>query len=112
MSTPPRGRLVSQFANDPEMAELVELFLNELPSRVEALNVAWTSHQVTNLSRLTHQLKGASAGYGFPTIGEAAGKLEGKLRQLGTTQSEAALKGLAGEFKALVELCAQATTGK
>jgi len=101
--------LVSQFANDPEMAELVEVFLSELPDRVRALTAAWDTHQVRDLSRMAHQLKGASAGYGFPQIGDAAASLESKLRQVGVNEAETALKGLAGEFRSLVDLCARAT---
>ena len=67
-------RIVSQYATDPEMAELVELFITELPARVNALRSAWQAGQVSDVERMAHQLKGSSAGYGFPAIGDAAGK--------------------------------------
>ncbi len=102
----PAGRVISEFATDPDMAELVELFISELPARVNALNQAWNGKKVTELTRLSHQLKGASAGYGFPTIGQAAGTLEAGLK--GLDAAAASIDGLAAQFKELVELCSRA----
>src|ERR1044071_1634517 len=102
------GRIVSEFAGDPEMAELVELFITELPGRVSALNAAWTGRQVTDLARMAHQLKGASAGYGFPMIGTAAATLESRLKQLDAATLPASVERLGAEFKALVDLCDRA----
>jgi HPt (histidine-containing phosphotransfer) domain-containing protein len=100
--------LVSQFANDPDMSELVELFVSELPGRIEALIAAWTGRRITELTRMAHQLKGAGAGYGFPTIGQAAGALEARLRGLPAPGPDAAIEAMAREFKALVDLCSRA----
>ena len=106
---PSRGRpLVSQFAGEPEMAELVELFVTELPGRVAALSAAWSEGRVNDVTRMAHQLKGASGGYGFPTIGEAAGKLEAQLRSMARPDS-GSLERIRGEFAALVELCSRAS---
>lgn len=108
MPTPerPSPRTVSEFANDPEMAELVQLFVSEMPARIEALRAAWTQKQLVNLTRLSHQLKGASAGYGFPTIGNAAARLETALKGLDSGPSD--VEKLAAEFRELVDLCASA----
>jgi histidine phosphotransfer protein HptB len=106
MSTPPEpaGRIVSQYASDPEMAELIELFVSELPQRIEALNSAWNESRMTEVTRIAHQLRGACSGYGFPSLGKAAGALEDGLR----TGAADGASSLAGEFKALVDLCARA----
>ncbi len=106
MPTPPErsGRIVSQYANDPEMAELVQLFLSELPKRIEALNTAWTESRITDVTRMAHQLRGACSGYGFPSLGKAAGALEDGLR---TTAAEGA-SSVSDEFRALVDLCSKA----
>jgi len=106
------GRIVSQYANDPEMAELVELFITELPTRVKALQSAWQAGEVNDLTRMTHQLKGSSAGYGFSSIGDAAGALEQRLLSLRDCDSESAIEGLSAEFRKLVELCARASAGR
>src|SRR5882724_4539610 len=70
----------SQLAGDPEMAELIDLFVGELPKRADSVMEAWRSRQLKTLERLAHQLKGSSAGYGFPTIGSAAAKVENCLK--------------------------------
>jgi HPt (histidine-containing phosphotransfer) domain-containing protein len=104
----PSARILSDFAADPEMAELVELFVTELPTRVAALNAAWSGKRLTDLTRLAHQLKGASAGYGFPTIGNAAGALEAGLKKLDAATAQASVERLAREYRELVDLCDRA----
>lgn len=103
--------LVSQFAGDPEMAELVRLFVSELPERLEALTAAWSQRRIADVTRMAHQLKGACGGYGFPTIGQAAANLESRLRTLGASQAEGALESLKAEFGKLLELCSRASAG-
>jgi HPt (histidine-containing phosphotransfer) domain-containing protein len=100
-------RTVSEFANDPEMAELVELFVSEMPERIAALQRAWEEKHLTDLTRLSHQLKGASAGYGFPTIGTAAAVLEADLKRL--NGAEQAIDALAKQFQDLIDLCTSAS---
>ncbi|MEY4513267.1 MAG: hypothetical protein RLZZ450_5389 [Pseudomonadota bacterium] len=69
-------RLVSVFAHDPDMAEIVAGFVAGLPTQVAALLAASGRDDRALLMRLAHQLKGAAGGYGFPTITEAAGRVE------------------------------------
>jgi histidine phosphotransfer protein HptB len=102
------ARLVSEFASDPDMAELVDLFVTELPTRVAALDAAWSGKRIPDLTRLAHQLKGAGAGYGFPTIGTAAGALESRLKQLDATGTQSSIERLAVEYRELLDLCARA----
>lgn len=68
--------LRSSFADDPDMAELVEMFVTELPERVADLTRSYESAAKDELRTIAHQLKGASAGYGFEPIGQAAARLE------------------------------------
>lgn len=109
----PRGQdpsrpLISQYASDPEMADLVELFVGELPERIRALESAWQDQRVEAVTRIAHQLKGSGAGYGFPLIGDAAANLESKLRHQALSDAEAALAKASEDFRALVDLCARA----
>ncbi len=64
----------SSLAADPEMVDLVELFVRELPQRVAALEAAASAGD--GLRRLAHQLKGAGSGYGFAELSAAAAALE------------------------------------
>lgn len=99
--------LISEFATDPEMRELVEQFVQALPERIEALRCAFEQTRLRDLQRLSHQLKGAAGGYGFPTVGEAAARLEAILRQPASAQ----LEDIAQELDALIGLCSRAARG-
>lgn len=75
-TTNPGRPVVSQFADDPDMRELLELFVAEMPFRAEQLRTAAAASDLSSLKRLAHQLKGAGGGYGFSTISSAAGRVE------------------------------------
>ncbi len=100
------GMIRSQHAGDPEMAELIDLFVGELPQRAESVLEAWRSRELHTLQRLAHQLKGSCAGYGFPTIGQAAERVENSLRLRGP--AEVRLEDLAADIKELIALCHRA----
>jgi HPt (histidine-containing phosphotransfer) domain-containing protein len=72
----PLPRLLSTLSGDPEMGELVEWFVEELPGRISSLSDAMRAHDLARLRTLAHQLKGAAGGYGFDQIGRAAGVVE------------------------------------
>lgn len=65
------------------MAELAEIFLGQLPVRIDAMRHAWQEGDLTALRFGAHQLRGAAGGYGFPEVGLAAGSLEDLLRVVG-----------------------------
>ena len=69
-------RLISDMADDEDMAALVEQFVATVPERIGALRAASVTGDRSCLTRLAHQLKGAAGGYGFPRISEAASALE------------------------------------
>lgn len=99
--------LRSQFADDPDMADLVGIFVTELPSRVEGVVTAYRSGDVESLRRIAHQLKGAAGGYGFPTVGDAAAKVEKALKT--STDPAGQLSQMTEDVRALVDLCWRAS---
>ena len=99
----PPASIISEFADDPDMQELVELFRFELPERIAALEASLDRGDTDALARLAHQLKGASAGYGFPTLGEAAAQVERDARHVPTD-----IHRLADSTNDLVDLCRRA----
>jgi HPt (histidine-containing phosphotransfer) domain-containing protein len=108
--TPPnKTPILSQYATDPEMVELIELFLSEMPDRLNALETAWRQAQLPQLTRMAHQLKGSCAGYGFPAIGTAASTLEERLRALAKEAGGEELRRLQAEFNELIDLCRRAS---
>jgi len=66
----------STFAGDPDMQELVEFFVGQMPDRVDALRASFESGSLEELRSLAHQLKGAGGSYGFPQITDSARRLE------------------------------------
>lgn len=106
MSEKPNSRVRSHYSGDPDMAELVQLFVAELPKRLEAMESALRGGEVESLFRLAHQMKGAAGGYGFPSISVAAGKLEAMVKCAGAP--DVALSAAAESLRELVELCERA----
>lgn len=94
--------IVSEMANDADMLELIEMFVEDLPKRAAALEQALRAGELAALTRIAHQLKGAAGGYGFPTITEAAAELE----QCAKTSSDLARLEL--EVRRVADLCARA----
>jgi HPt (histidine-containing phosphotransfer) domain-containing protein len=102
---PANSALRSEFANDPDMREIVEMYVQEMPERIARLNELWSSQQLSELCRLAHQLKGASGGYGFTPVSKAAGSVETTLIKLSEGSAQATLAQLRQQFDELVNLC-------
>jgi CheY-like chemotaxis protein len=62
------------------MRKAVEGFIHRLPARVVSLTELVRAGETEELRRLTHQLKGAGAGYGFPQITEIAARVESLIK--------------------------------
>lgn len=102
MTQPRQAPIVSEFADEPEMLELIALFAAEMPGWVERLEQAWGRRRLADLRRLAHQLKGAAGGYGFSLIGDTAAELEDRL---GEETDEAELEEAGELVDSLVDLC-------
>lgn len=88
------------------MREIVEFFVNDLTARMDSIRDALGRDDRARLKTLAHQLKGAAGGYGFPTIGHAAGAVEREL--LG---QQADLAALQEKVEDLIRLCRSAVPG-
>ncbi|MFK7776877.1 MAG: Hpt domain-containing protein [Gimesia sp.] len=66
----------SIFSDDEDFLELIEMFVDGIEEKIAFLRDASTSDQVEELKVLAHQLKGASAGYGFEDLSQIAAELE------------------------------------
>ncbi len=53
---------------DEDFRELVEMYIEEVPERIIALQDAWDRRDLQVLQRLAHQIKGSATSYGFPEI--------------------------------------------
>ena len=100
--SPHNREIVSKLADDPDMADIVKLFVDELPGRLKAIEDSLTQQDFDALVRLAHQLKGAAGGYGFPQITDAAKALEE------SAQATQDLDRLNTEVRELGDLCQRA----
>lgn len=68
--------IYSDYSTDADMLELVQEFVECLQDRVNDIENAVEADNLSDLTRLAHQLKGAGGGYGFGVISQAAAQLE------------------------------------
>lgn len=106
---PAAGPIRSEFSNDPDMREIVEMYVQEMPERVNKLQELWSTQQMDELKRLAHQLKGASGGYGFSPVGTAAASVERSLMALSEGSATASLEQLRDQFEQLLSMCRRVT---
>lgn len=107
MTLPRRAPIVSEFADEPEMLELIGMFVAEMPEWVKRLRSVWEERRLAELRRLAHQLKGSAGGYGFSVIGDTAAEIEDRL-EAGETEEIEEVREL---VESLVDLCQRASAG-
>lgn len=73
--------LYSTLATDPDLGEIVQLFVEEMPNRTATLRDRLNEADWEGLRRVAHQLKGAAGSYGFEPITPAAARVEDAIRQ-------------------------------
>ena len=91
----PPAPIVSRLADDPQMAQLLERFVERLPGYLHGMQAALASKNYTELQRFAHRLKGAGGGYGYPSLTEAAARLETAAKQADAEVAAQAVEHLA-----------------
>lgn len=95
--------LISDFADDPDMAEIIEMFIDGLSDRIESITTAFEDRNFTTVSGIAHQLKGAAGGYGYPSLSELAFEVEQLAKQnADDAQIEEALDLLIGQCRGAI----------
>jgi HPt (histidine-containing phosphotransfer) domain-containing protein len=97
------GPLLSLYAEDETIADILPVFLQNLPRYLGDLATRIESRDWTGAARICHDLKGTAGGYGYPQISEATRKLESLLRAGVTDPGEPAL-----ELAHITRLCGRA----
>ena len=82
-------------AEDPELCDLVEEFVERLPDQLDAMLHAWTTGDLSQLARLAHQLKGSGGSMGFAAFTLPAKRLETLAKDGQLDQIEDALEEIA-----------------
>ncbi len=72
--------IYSSLATDPVLGEIVEMFVDEVPARIETLLSQAAADDWEALGRTAHQLKGAFGSHGFNELTPAAKNLESAAR--------------------------------
>jgi len=72
--------LYSTLGGDPDLGDLVTLFVEEMPDRVANILDLLDRREWEELRRAVHQIKGAAGSYGFGPISPCAGKIEYAIR--------------------------------
>ncbi len=70
------NHVFSDFANDEEYQDLIELFVNSIPDKINQIKQFHQDKDFEKLKFLSHQLKGAAGGFGFPKLTDIAEDLE------------------------------------
>ena len=100
----------STLACDPDLGELVDLFVSELPDRVNSLSSALANGDWESLGRYAHQLKGAAGSYGFDQLTPSLRKLEALTREQGGKESGAE-QSIREALADVSELCSRVRSG-
>lgn len=108
---PDFGAIRSTLATDPDMVELISMFVDELPQRTATLQSLVEQRDLAQLKRMAHQLKGAAGGYGFADLGTSAASLERVLLNVCPPPCEEELKRVRERVDELVDLCRRASVG-
>jgi CheY-like chemotaxis protein/HPt (histidine-containing phosphotransfer) domain-containing protein len=88
--------LRSEFANDPDMGDLIKQYVGGLPEQVATLMNLLREANLEALRREVHKIKGAGGGYGFSELTDLAAKAEKRIR------AGAGLGEVTAEVRALV----------
>jgi len=72
--------IYSTLGSDPDLGEIVEIFVDEMADRIATLSRQFDASDWEALQRTAHQLKGAAGSYGFDAISQPAARLECALR--------------------------------
>ena len=97
--------LYSSLGGDPDLGEIVTLFVEEMPNRVATLLSQLETSDWEGLRRTAHQLKGAAGSYGFDVLTPSAAQLEDALRE---NEPEEQIRRAVDE---LVGMCGRARSG-
>ncbi len=68
--------LISSLADDPELVQVLDIFIDMLPEMLDSIGAAWRESNMETLKRHVHELKGAGGSAGFPIVMQHAAHVE------------------------------------
>ena len=92
--------LISNLADDPELVQVLDIFIDMLPEMLDSIGAAWRETNMETLKRHVHELKGAGGSAGFPIVMQHTAQIENIVATGQDDQLEKAVKEL-------LDLCEQ-----
>jgi histidine phosphotransfer protein HptB len=99
--------IYSDLGGDPDLSDLVDMFVQEMPDRISTLEEHGEEKNWTALCRVAHQLKGSGGSYGFDILSTHAARLEASCKTAEPVEEQ--VVSLLGD---LVDLCNRVRAGK
>lgn len=96
--------IYSSLARDPDLVEIVDMFVAELPERIAVVLQHLERHDWEALRRAAHQLRGAGGSYGFQPITTSAARVEQLVQQKAPEES------IRNAVNELAQICYRAQT--
>lgn len=97
--------IYSDFGDDEDLAELVEMFVDEIPDRVQSMLDSAEVSDWEQLGRIAHQMKGAAGSYGYGEVTNVAAVLEHACR------NNASAETIQRALQELVTMCLRMRAG-
>ncbi|HLP83579.1 MAG TPA: Hpt domain-containing protein [Phycisphaerales bacterium] len=107
MAAQPTGPIVSSMAGDADMAELIEMYVEEMGGRAQSLRTHLDAQNWKMLANEAHKIRGSAGGHGFDVIGGTAAQLEDQLRGSAGREQEV-LENVKRQVDELIGLCMRA----
>ena len=98
--------LYSTYGADQDLRDIVALFVEEMPDRIQCLLTQSQNCDWDQLGRTAHIMKGAAGTYGFDQFTPVAERLESQVRE-GRPEKE-----ILQSVEDLIDLCRRARAGK
>ena len=80
------------------LSEVLRLFLDEVPRRIERVRAAWTAGDLTEVHRLAHSLKGSAGNIGARAMFEVCKQLDEQAKAADRQGTGHLVAALAAEF--------------
>ncbi len=103
--------IFSQIDNDADMAELIVMFVEEMPARAALIEQSFSGKEWKNLANEAHKLRGSAGGHGFSKLGKIAGALEDVVRDAAGLE-EARVQEIRSQVEQLTSYCRRVAVRK
>ena len=103
--------LLKRVGGDEDLSrELLEMFLEEFPHKLEEIKKALKEEEAPMVARVAHTIKGSSANIGANTIREAALEMEIASKDLNLNLANTLVDKIQGEFERLHTFLSETVT--